>query len=99
MDKARDQMDRAREKIETLGASARESLEDWKDSAGDAAHRASRYVQDRLEDADDRIVDMTGRPLASWTADVKRHIRQHPLQSALIAIGVGYVLGKLISRE
>jgi ElaB/YqjD/DUF883 family membrane-anchored ribosome-binding protein len=98
MDKAREQVDRARERIETIGASARESLHDWRDSAEDAAHRATRYMHDRLEEADDRIVDMTGRPLASWSADAKDYIRQHPIHSALIAVGVGYVLGKLIWR-
>jgi ElaB/YqjD/DUF883 family membrane-anchored ribosome-binding protein len=99
MNNARGRVGKAREKMETLGASARESIQDWKESAGDRANRATRYVQDRLEQADDRIVDLTGRPLGSWTADVKEYIRQHPIQTALIAVGVGYILGKLIARE
>lgn len=98
MDKPREQVDRARERIETIGASARESLHDWKESAEGAAHRATRYVQDRLDRADDRILDMTGRPLESWTEDMKDYIRQHPIQAALVAVGAGYVLGKLLSR-
>jgi ElaB/YqjD/DUF883 family membrane-anchored ribosome-binding protein len=98
VEKAREQVDKAREKIETIGASARESLQDWRESAEGAAHRATRYVQDRLEQADDRIVDMTGQPLESWSADLKDYIRQHPVQSTLIAVGLGYILGKLISR-
>jgi ElaB/YqjD/DUF883 family membrane-anchored ribosome-binding protein len=98
MDNPKDQVDRAKQRIETMGASARDSLEDLKQSAGDAAHRATRYVQDRLERADDRLADVTGQPLASWTADVKDYIRDHPVQAALIAVGVGYLLGKLIAR-
>jgi len=81
------------------GAMSGENVHAWKDSAQSAAERASEYVQEQLHRADSKVTEITGRPLASWTADAQKFVRDHPVQSAAIVLGVGYVLGKLMLRD
>ncbi|HEY3066809.1 MAG TPA: hypothetical protein VGL09_13520 [Methylomirabilota bacterium] len=80
------------------------------DSAQDAASRAGDYMQkgmrqasdaaqDLAEEARNRVVRLTGRPLESWTGDVRRLVSDHPLQALAITIGIGYILGKLMQRD
>ena len=80
------------------------------DSAQDVASRAGDYMQKGMRQASDtaqdiadearnRVVRLTGRPLESWTSDVRRLVSDHPLQALAITIGLGYVLGKLMQRD
>ena len=75
------------------------SIGAWKDSAQCAAERASEYVHEQLQRADSKVTEITGRPLASWTADAQKFVRDHPVQSTAVVLGVGYVLGKLLLRD
>jgi hypothetical protein len=68
------------------------------DRAQAAAERATSYVRDTAERADDQITKVTGRPLAVWTTDVKEWVTRYPLQGAVLALGLGYVLGRMIRR-
>jgi ElaB/YqjD/DUF883 family membrane-anchored ribosome-binding protein len=88
-----------RQKIEDAGSAARETAREWKESAQDVAERGTQYVRDRLEQANDTVTDMTGKPLGSWTADVQRYISRHPLGSAMMILALGFILGKLLSRD
>jgi ElaB/YqjD/DUF883 family membrane-anchored ribosome-binding protein len=80
-----------------------------KDTAADAAERAqeaaarvtaraSDYAQDAMERAGDTIEQMTGRPIEGWMDEMLRYIRSHPLQTAVAALALGYVVGKLVRR-
>jgi len=80
------------------------------DSAQDVASRAGDYMQkgmsrasdaaqDLADEARNRVVRLTGRPLDSWTSDVRSLVRDHPLQALAITIGIGYILGKLMQRD
>jgi ElaB/YqjD/DUF883 family membrane-anchored ribosome-binding protein len=81
------------------GAMSGESMRAWKDSAQCAAERATGYVQEQLHRADSKVNEITGRPLASWTGDAQKFVRDHPVQSAAVVLGLGYVLGKLMLRD
>ena len=81
------------------GSAMGENVRAWKDSAQSAAERASGYMQEQLQRADTRVSEITGRPLTSWTADAQRYVREHPMQSAAVVLGLGYVLGKLMLRD
>ena len=40
-----------------------------------------------------------GRPVTAWTADLRRVIEEHPMQSLAVAIAIGFVAGKLLLRR
>jgi ElaB/YqjD/DUF883 family membrane-anchored ribosome-binding protein len=81
------------------GAMSGENVRGWKDAAQCAAERATGYVQEQLQRADSKVSEITGRPLASWTADAQKFVRDHPVQSAAIVLGLGYILGKVMLRD
>lgn len=80
------------------------------DSAVDVAGRAGAYLQARMgqvsaraqdlaRDADVRVERITGKRIESWTGDARRAVREHPLRAVAVTIGLGYVLGKLLTRR
>jgi ElaB/YqjD/DUF883 family membrane-anchored ribosome-binding protein len=95
-------MDRAQE---ATAEAARQGV----DAAREAADRAGSYVQaqmtrvsaraqDLAEDANARVTELTGRPIESWAAEARTAVREHPLAAIAVAIGFGYVVGKLVMR-
>ena len=76
-----------------------ETVRAWTDSALSAADRATDYVQLQLQRAGSKVSEITGRPLGSWTADVQKFVRDHPVQTAAVFLGLGYVLGKVMFRD
>ena len=81
------------------GSGMGENVRAWRDSAQNAAERASGYVQEQFQRADTRVTEITGRPLTSWTAGAQRYVREHTVQTAVVALALGYVLGKLMLRD
>lgn len=79
------------------------------DAAGTAAQAAdvarkglsvvTERAQELAKDADKHISNWTGRPLDRWLDDVRHYVEQHPLQATIITIGLGYLLGRVRSRE
>jgi len=78
------------------------------DGAQHVAGRAGAYMQSRMgemseraqdfaQDANARVARLTGRPIESWTGDTRRLVRQHPLAALAITMGLGYVIGKLLT--
>jgi ElaB/YqjD/DUF883 family membrane-anchored ribosome-binding protein len=93
----------------TTGAAAARSQQVM-DVAQDAAERAGAYVQRQIGHMSDRARDMTrvlgeslesytGRPAGVLVSDVREYIRAHPLQMLGAMVGVGYILGKLMTRD
>jgi ElaB/YqjD/DUF883 family membrane-anchored ribosome-binding protein len=69
------------------GNEAWDKTADARDSLEDAAHNAGRKVRGYLDTA-------TGE--FTHAADsVKTHIRGNPMQSSLVALAAGFVLGRL----
>jgi len=75
---------------QNLRALASETAEEARVELRDAAEKAGRKVRTFLHSASDEIGH------ASDT--VKTQIRSNPVQSSLIALGVGFVLGALFRR-
>jgi ElaB/YqjD/DUF883 family membrane-anchored ribosome-binding protein len=80
------------------------------DSPHDVAERAGAYLHARMSGVSERAQDMaqaanahvaelTGRPIESWAADARTAVRRHPLAAVAVAISLGYLVGKLVTRS
>lgn len=81
----------ARDDLREGASAARDDLQGVIDAAHDYADRAGQAVQRGWEDARER-----GRYAVARTGE---QVRQHPLAALGIAVGVGFVLAKLLSRR
>lgn len=97
MDSYEGAMDQATEEARR----ARDAARDVADRAGSwmqaTVHRASDRAQDLAREAGDRMSHLTGS-MDAWSVEARRFVRERPLQSIAIAIGLGYVLGKALKR-
>ncbi|MDE3059560.1 MAG: DUF883 family protein [Pseudomonadota bacterium] len=76
---------------------AQKQMQDFKETAGEvrddlrqAANQAGRRVR--------RFIDSTTDTLFDAGDTVTSQVRRHPMQSSLIALGAGFLLGMLIRR-
>jgi ElaB/YqjD/DUF883 family membrane-anchored ribosome-binding protein len=78
------------------------------DEAQQVASRAGAFMQSRMGDVSERAQDfaqdasarverLTGRPIESWATDARKIVRRHPLGAMAVTIGLGYILGKLLT--
>ena len=78
------------------------------DNAQEVASRAGAFMQSRMgemseraqglaQDANARVERLTGRPIESWATDARKIVRRHPLGAMAVTIGLGYLLGKLMT--
>ncbi len=97
-------------RIDAMSESAQAAARRMADSAQETAAKAGTYVQARIgrvseraqdyvQDANDQIERVTGRPLESWTAEARRFVQGHPLQAIALTVGLGFVLGKMLKRD
>ncbi|MGH7279727.1 MAG: DUF883 family protein [Candidatus Rokuibacteriota bacterium] len=91
-DSAQDAASRAGTYVQSQAGRASERAQEFAD-------RASERAQDLAENARGQVVRLTGKPIESWTADLRRFVSDHPLQAFAITVGVGYLLGKLMQRD
>lgn len=83
-------VDRAADRVE-------ESLHHATDKAANTAHRASDKVADiseRGREAYDETVDRTD----AWMEQAREYVREKPVQSVAIALGAGWLLGRILRR-
>ena len=88
--------------------SARDTSEDVKSDLKDAARKASAHLDETLDKASDyandagkkvrSVFDHTTDNVKAATHNVTSEIKQNPLQSSLIALGAGFILGSLMRR-
>jgi ElaB/YqjD/DUF883 family membrane-anchored ribosome-binding protein len=71
-------------------------LENMSDTAQRHTRRLAGEAQDRIGQQVERL---TGRPMDSWMHDARQYVQEHPLQAVAMTIGLGFVLGKLMSRD
>ncbi len=77
---------------------------DLKDAANDAREHADRVGADIKEVAQEagqkmrHMLDAAGTDLAQLTDTVAAEVRQRPVQSSVIALGAGVILGMLLRR-
>jgi ElaB/YqjD/DUF883 family membrane-anchored ribosome-binding protein len=74
-------------------------LESVTGRAQEAAQRAGTYAQDRMREVRETVERRTGQSLDAWVDDTRQYVRQHPLQAILLTIGLGFLLGKLLTRD
>lgn len=70
--------------------SVRSDARDAAENVGDAANRAGRKIRGFFENTQDELRDVSDK--------VTSHVRDNPVQSSLVALGVGVILGALIRR-
>lgn len=83
-------VDRAADRVE-------ESLHRATDKAASGANRAS----EKLADAGERgraAYDATMDRADEWLEQVRDYVREKPVQSVAIAVGAGWLLGRLLRR-
>ena len=90
-DQGRRLLENARDTAERATAYAQKSVSRLSDRAQDVAG-------DLAEDARVKIERFTGRDIDAWTSDVRKFVKERPLQAVLVTVAVGYVLGTILPR-
>ena len=67
-----------------------DKISDAKDDVENAAHRAGKKVRNYIDSAGDELVHASD--------SVKTQIRNKPVQSSVIALAIGFVIGTLLGR-
>jgi ElaB/YqjD/DUF883 family membrane-anchored ribosome-binding protein len=67
------------------------------DKAAGAAHRANDKAAD-LADRGRELCDDTMDKADAWMAQARAYVREKPLQSIAIAVGAGWLLGRILRR-
>jgi ElaB/YqjD/DUF883 family membrane-anchored ribosome-binding protein len=83
-------VDRAADKVE-------EGLHHATDKVADTAHRATDKAADlgeRGREAYDKTVDRAD----VWIEQAREYVREKPVQSVAIALGAGWLLGRILRR-
>lgn len=87
-----------RSTVTDIGDTARRAAEAGQETASRAGERAQEYAEDWVGRARHQITEMTGRPPEEWTRQARTFVEDNPLKALLMAVGVGYVLGKVLGR-
>lgn len=86
----RDAVDRAAGRVE-------EGLHHATDKAADAASRASDKAA-HLGDRGREVYDETMDRADAWLEQARTYVREKPVQSVAIALGAGWLLGRILRR-
>lgn len=93
-----DDMEHLRDSFQQL----RSDVMDLLGAAFGAGKHGADAVKDRaagaVDDLKHRLSDLKGRG-ADAMGTVEKRIEDHPMQSALVAFGVGFILAKLLTRR
>ena len=76
---------------------ANETMRDFKSNTDYAAKRGEADIEDLRRQVKD-LTDTLGRSVRQNVGDVEQQIRDKPVQAALIAAGVGFLIGALFTR-
>lgn len=89
-DDTREGLERVKKHVEQAGHEARQSTRMVGEDLNEWAHDAGQKARGMIDDAGERI--------SSLTQTTEDYIRDKPVQSALMALGVGFIAG-LLSRR
>jgi len=67
------------------------------DKAADAAHRASAKAAD-LSERGRQLRQQTTESAEVWLDQAREYVREKPAQSVLIALGAGWLIGRIMRR-
>ncbi|RFM25211.1 MAG: DUF883 family protein [Candidatus Thermochlorobacter aerophilum] len=72
----------------------------FKNTAEEATETAHTTLSDRFAEYYEKLAETSQFQNVKEAADsVLKYIERHPVQSALIALGVGFLLGLLVNRR
>ena len=57
--------------------------------------RMSERAQDLAQDVRGQVEEWIGDSIERWPAEVRRYVRDHPLQALALTVGIGFLLGKV----
>lgn len=83
-------VDRAAERVE-------EGLHHATDKVADTAHRASEKAAD-IGERSREVYDETMDRADDWMVQAREYVREKPLQSVVIALGAGWLIGRILRR-
>ena len=86
----KDAVDRAADHVE-------EGLHTATDKAAQAANRATEKAAD-LSDRGREVYDETMDRADAWLEQARDYVREKPVQSVAIALGAGWLLGRILRR-
>jgi ElaB/YqjD/DUF883 family membrane-anchored ribosome-binding protein len=87
---ARDSADDVKADLKIVARKATEHLDETLDKASSYANEAGKKVRG--------VFDRTSDSVKGVTHTVTTEIKEKPIQSSLIALGAGYILGSLLRR-
>jgi ElaB/YqjD/DUF883 family membrane-anchored ribosome-binding protein len=90
VESTKEAVDRAADHVE-------EGLHHATDKAANAAHRASdkaAHVSERGREVYDETMDRAD----AWLEQAREYVREKPVQSVAIALGAGWLLGRILRR-
>ncbi len=86
----KDKGERAADRVE-------EGLHHATDKAAGAAHKASDKAA-RVGERGREVYDETRERADAWLEQVRDYVREKPVQSVAIALGAGWLLGRILRR-
>jgi ElaB/YqjD/DUF883 family membrane-anchored ribosome-binding protein len=70
------------------------------ESVSETTQRNIRGLANEAQDlVSEQVQRVTGRSMDSWIRDARRYVQDHPLQAIALTIGLGFVLGKILTRD
>jgi ElaB/YqjD/DUF883 family membrane-anchored ribosome-binding protein len=86
-----------KEKVERAADHVEEGLHHATDKAAEAAHKASDKAA-RVSERSREVYDETVDRADAWLEQVRDYVREKPVQSVAIALGAGWLLGRIQRR-
>ncbi|MDW2981289.1 hypothetical protein [Rhodanobacter sp. KK11] len=86
-----------KEKVERAADHVEEGLHHATDKAAEAAHKASDKAA-RVSERSREVYDETVDRADAWLEQVRDYVREKPVQSVAIALGAGWLLGRILRR-
>lgn len=83
------------DRVREIAGSAQHTLADVSSSVGEKAGAAKSAIADTVESGMDRIKNID---FDSLKANVERQVREHPGRTLLMAVGVGYLVGRAFKK-
>lgn len=86
-----------KEAVERAADRVEDGLHHATDKAADAANRATEKAAD-LSDRGREVYDETIDRADAWLEQARDYVREKPVQSVAIALGAGWLLGRILRR-
>lgn len=100
--------ERVKQATSQVVASTKDAVDRAADTVEDRLHRATDKVADVANKATDKAVDLgeRGREVYdqtldradAWLEQARDYVREKPVQSVAIALGAGWLLGRILRR-